>query len=182
MDHDPQIIWYTLFDHVKLLFTLFTRSIGYQSEYIRFSINPFIKKYYVFPMMTWLTTSTFYKFCLRVNCVALLRLEPVITLEANCYYIWGQLLLHLEPVKTFQANCYCIWNQLLHLRPIITFVASTVRPSGRQSVRPSVNQPCAYLYFLQWDWELAQIPGGEQNAFISFVIWIRKFKLFLANW
>lgn len=93
----------------------------------------------------------------------------VLTFEAS-YYIWGQLLLHLEPVNTFQVNCYYIWSQLLHLRPIITFVASTVRPS----VRPSVNQPCVYLYFLQWDWELAQIPGGEQNAFISFVIWVKK--------
>lgn len=55
---------------------------------------------------------TFYKFWLRVNCVALLRLEPVITSEANCSYIW---------------------SQLLHLGPIITFVASTVRPSVSKS-------------------------------------------------
>ena len=35
---------------------------------------------------------------------------------------------------------FYVWNQLLHLRPIITFVASTVRPSVSQSVRPSVSE------------------------------------------
>ena len=43
----------------------------------------------------------------------------------NSYYIWGQPLLHLGPVITFEANCHYIWGQLLHLKLIITLVAST---------------------------------------------------------
>ena len=41
------------------------------------------------------------------------------------YCICGQRLLHLWPVITFVANCYYICDQLLHLWPtVITFVAS----------------------------------------------------------
>ena len=38
----------------------------------------------------------------------LLPLKTVITFEANCYYIWSQLLYLRPTVITFEANCYYI--------------------------------------------------------------------------